>query len=117
VTARATDQRSSDKLENLLRTARKRAGLSQRELAKRAGTAQSVVARIESGVTNPTVATLGHLLRTCGFVLDAQLAPDPVQDPHLFAEVNRILALTPEQRFDELANTSRFMIALGGTDH
>ena len=103
-------------LVDLLRTARNRAGLSQRELAKRAGTAQSVVTRIESGLTSPTVATLEHLIRTCGFVLDAQLAPDPVQDPHLLTEVNRILALTPEQRFDELANASRFMIALRGTD-
>jgi transcriptional regulator with XRE-family HTH domain len=99
---------------NLLKAARLRAGLTQRELAKRANTAQSVVARIESGVTSPTVATLEHLLRTCGFVLDAQLALDPVQDSHMLADVQRIRALTPEQRFAELANASRFMMALRG---
>jgi transcriptional regulator with XRE-family HTH domain len=101
---------------NLLKTARLRAGLSQRELAKRAGTAQSVVARIESGVTSPTVATLEHLLHTCGFVVDAQLALDPVQDSHMLADVRRIRALTPEQRFAELANASRFMLALRGSN-
>lgn len=99
---------------DLLKTARLRAGLSQRDLAQRAGTAQSVVARIESGVTSPTVATLEHLLRTSGFVIDARLALDPVQDSHMLADVARIRALTPEQRFAELANASRFLMALRG---
>ena len=36
---------------HLLRTARRRAALTQRELARRAGTSQSVVARIEQGQT------------------------------------------------------------------
>lgn len=66
----------------LLRTARDRAGLSQRDLAARAGTAQSVVARIESGTTSPTIDTLTRLLSACGFTLDVQLALDPVQDTH-----------------------------------
>lgn len=101
---------------HLLKSARQRAGLSQRELATRAGTAQSVVARIESGATSPTIATLEHLLRSCGFVLDAQLALDPVQDTHMLADVERIRALTPEQRFTELANASRFLLALRGRD-
>lgn len=100
----------------LLRSARQRAGLTQRELAARAGTAQSVVARIESGTTSPTAATLEHLVRCCGFVLDSRLELDPVQDTHMMADVNRILALTPEQRLAELANTSRFLLALQSGD-
>jgi len=101
----------------LLRTARDRAGLSQRDLAARAGTAQSVVARIESGTTSPTIDTLTRLLSACGFTLDVQLALDPVQDTHMLDDVARILALTPEQRFAELANASRFMLALRGGAH
>lgn len=51
----------------LLRAARDRAGLSQRDLAHRAGTSQSVVARIELGDTSPTVSTLNRLIEAAGF--------------------------------------------------
>ncbi len=104
-------------MHRLLLSARQRAGLSQRELATRARTSQSVIARIESGKTNPTVATLEHLLRSCGFTLDAQLALDPVQNTHMLDDVSRILALTAEQRFAELANASRFVLALRGSSN
>jgi len=50
----------------LLKEAREAAGLSQRELADRAGTAQSVVARIELGQASPTVRTLNRLLDAAG---------------------------------------------------
>lgn len=50
----------------LLKDARARTGLSQRALAARAGTAQSVVARIELGETSPTVGTLNRLLDAAG---------------------------------------------------
>lgn len=50
----------------LLKAARAAAGLSQRDLARRAGTAQSVVARIELGETSPTVRTLNRLLEAAG---------------------------------------------------
>ncbi len=50
----------------LVKKARARAGLSQRALAREAGTSQSVVARIETGETSPTVATLNRLLEAAG---------------------------------------------------
>lgn len=50
----------------LLRTARTRAGLSQRALADAAGTSQSAVAAIESRRKQPTVATLERLLSAAG---------------------------------------------------
>ncbi|HZB89617.1 MAG TPA: helix-turn-helix transcriptional regulator [Terracidiphilus sp.] len=40
--------------------ARKRAGLSQAELAERMGTSQSTIARLESGQTLPSTKTLLH---------------------------------------------------------
>ncbi len=46
-----------------LRRLRRSAGLSQAELAKRAGVSQSLIARIESGSVNPTLATLRRILR------------------------------------------------------
>jgi transcriptional regulator with XRE-family HTH domain len=50
----------------LLRTARRAAGLSQRELARRAGTSQPALAAVESGRKQPTVATLARWLDAAG---------------------------------------------------
>jgi transcriptional regulator with XRE-family HTH domain len=61
---------------SLLRTARMRAGLTQRDLASAAGTSQSAVAAIESGRKQPTVATLERLLAAAGTEL---LPADPEQ--------------------------------------
>jgi uncharacterized protein len=47
----------------LLQQARKSAGLTQAELAHRAGTSQAMVARYETGAASPTVRTLRRLLR------------------------------------------------------
>jgi transcriptional regulator with XRE-family HTH domain len=49
----------------VLRQARRAAGLSQRELARRAGTSSATLSRYESGAISPTVATLDRLLRSC----------------------------------------------------
>ena len=94
---------------DLLRTARTRAGLSQRDLARRAGTAQSVVARIELGATSPTWETLSRLLGAAGFELDARLGLHPADASHMLSDVPRILRLTPEERLIELRNVSRFL--------
>ena len=63
--------------------ARRRAGLAQGELAKRAGTSQPAVARLERGHGSPTLATLERLVRAAGFDLRFELvpragAPDPL---------------------------------------
>ena len=92
----------------LVREARMRAGLTQRELAARAGTSQSVVARVEAGQTRPGSATLQRLLAAAGFELRAELLPLPVVDTHMLDDVDRIMSLTPEQRLREVGNVSRF---------
>ena len=92
-----------------MREARARAGLSQRKLARRAGTAQSVVARIELGHTDPTAGTLAKLLAAAGFELNPRLTPRPAVDTHMLEDVERILRLTPEERLQEVANLSRFV--------
>ncbi|HEX3926976.1 MAG TPA: helix-turn-helix domain-containing protein [Gemmatimonadales bacterium] len=94
---------------DLLREARARAGLTQRALAERAGTAQSVVARIEKGQASPTWGTLTHLLASAGFDLRPRLELKPTAQSHMLADVDRILALSPEARLRELANVSRFL--------
>jgi transcriptional regulator with XRE-family HTH domain len=95
----------------LLRAARRRAGLSQRELARRAGTAQSVVARIERGQTSPAAETLDRLLHAAGFRLSVELVARTEPASHMLADVPRILSLTPEERLREVANASSFFAA------
>ncbi|HET8648792.1 MAG TPA: helix-turn-helix transcriptional regulator [Gemmatimonadales bacterium] len=95
----------------LLRSARRRAGLTQRELARRAATAQSVVARIEAGQTSPSAATLTRLLSAAGFEARVELSPLPAEQSHMLDDVARILRLTPEDRLRELGNADRFFSA------
>lgn len=95
----------------LLRTARSRAALTQRGLARRAGTAQSVVARIEAGETSPTWATIERLLGGAGFGLAAELVPRPVLDRQMLEDVPRILRMSPEERLREVGNVARFVAA------
>jgi len=94
----------------LLSTARKRSGMSQRQLARGARTAQSVVARIELGDTSPSWATLNRLLKAAGFRVVAVLKRTAV-DPALLDDVSRILLLTPEERLLEVGQVSRFIAA------
>lgn len=94
---------------SILRVARRRAGLSQRELAFRADTAQSVVARIELGQASPTWDTLAKLVQAAGFELDVAITLAPVGGSHMLADVPRILGLSPENRLRELANLDRLV--------
>ncbi len=91
----------------LLVDARSRAGLSQRALAQRARTTQSVIARIESDVVSPSFRTLQRLLHAAGFDLQASLAPRLAGSSHMLDDVARILRLSPEDRLRELHNASR----------
>jgi len=91
----------------LLIEARRRAGLSQRALARRARTAQSVIARIENGTVSPSWTTLVRLLSRTGFEMHATLVPKLQGRSHMLDDVPRILRLTPEQRLLELKNASR----------
>lgn len=91
-----------------LREARARSGVSQRQLARRVGTAQSVISRIEGGQASPTWDTLSKLLGAMGFDprLDLEVTADA--HSHMLDDVTRILSLTPEMRLVELRNAARF---------
>jgi uncharacterized protein len=95
----------------LLREARTRAGLTQRELAKRARTAQSVIARIERGQSDPSWETLTRLLAAAGFSLRSELTISSIPDSHMLQDVARILSLTPEERLAEVRNVNAFLAA------
>lgn len=90
--------------------ARVRAGLSQRELARRARTSQSAIARIENGTVSPSLETLRRLVAACGFDLRLSLAPTGASDPVVDAykrDVDRTLLRenlrkTVEQRLGDM---------------
>ena len=83
----------------LLREARLRAGLTQRELAARAGTSQPLVARIEAGRVRPSFERVLQLVRACGFDLDVHVVPLD-EDAWTLAEEGE--RLSPEQRLDRM---------------
>lgn len=58
-----------------LRVGRVQAGLSQQALAQRARTSQSAIARYETGVVTPSVATLDRLLAATGSSLSIGTIP------------------------------------------
>jgi transcriptional regulator with XRE-family HTH domain len=90
--------------------ARVRAGFSQRELARRARTSQSAIARIENGAVSPSLETLRRLVAACGFDLRLSLAPAGAADPVVEAykrDVDRTLLRenlrkTVEQRLGDM---------------
>lgn len=79
----------------MVREARRRGKLTQRELAKRAGIPQETIARIERGRADPRVNTLDRLLAACEMGLDVV--------PRLGIGIDRtqihdFLEMTPEAR-------------------
>ncbi len=93
----------------LIREARLRQGLTQQELADRAGTTQSAVARWEAGRTEPDFATVERLIRLCGLGFDYAVVE--LDDSDL-AQAQRLLRLTPGQRLERGVATARRMAAL-----
>jgi transcriptional regulator with XRE-family HTH domain len=80
---------------DLLREARLRGGLSQEELARRTGRAQSGIARWERGDVEPRFSTLVELVRACGLELTFGLAE---YDDSYLPQIERMLALSPAER-------------------
>lgn len=79
----------------LLRTARLRKGLTQRELARRSGVPQPMVSLIERGLQDPRHATLVRLLRACDQDIDLVPLAGVGVDRTQFVET---LKLTPTER-------------------
>lgn len=65
----------------LVKEMRRHAQFTQRELAERAGTSQSAIAKLEQGESNPTIDTLERWAEAAGFAVQFTLVPLPVVDP------------------------------------
>jgi transcriptional regulator with XRE-family HTH domain len=80
----------------LVGTTRRRLGLSQRQLALRAGTTQAAVSRIERGLVSPTFTTLRELMIAMGEepVLGGRRLKGRWDEAHM----SSTLARAPEER-------------------
>jgi transcriptional regulator with XRE-family HTH domain len=96
----------------IVQRARLKAGLSQRALATKAATAQSVVARVELGLASPSWDTLARLLGAAGFQLEVRLTPSENAPVTAAGDIPRVQALDPAARLQEMRNADRFFSAI-----
>jgi predicted transcriptional regulator len=87
-----------------LRTARRRAGLTQRALSTQTGVAQPTIARIERGDDNPRIGTLERLFDACGEMIEVLPRAGVGIDR---SEIRALLALTPAQRAATLIDEAK----------
>jgi len=99
---------------NLIREARRRAGISQRELAHRLGTQQPVISRWESGRTSPGHETVERAVRACGFELEIALIP---VDDHDLVLIKRELKLLPHERLSRMMKAMSAFDEMGKVAH
>ena len=92
---------------SLIREARRRAGLTQAELARRAGVPRSTVARIESGARVPSTAMVERLVRAADLEVTVALAES---DPGTDAMFERTLRRTPAERLADATRVARFVL-------
>jgi transcriptional regulator with XRE-family HTH domain len=89
----------------LIRHVRAEAGMTQAELATRAGLSQSAVARLERGSSNPTIATLANVIAATGHQLTLGAALHrPSYDER---QLRERLAMSPAQRLATFTASSR----------
>jgi transcriptional regulator with XRE-family HTH domain len=92
------------KLTTLIRDARQAAGITQLELADRAGTAQPAVAAYESGGKTPNLGTLERLLGACEHDLEVLAHPRVRRGAASLAELSQTIEedLKQDQEADAL---------------
>ena len=96
----------------IIRTARRDAGLTQQQLARRLGISQAAVAQLERATANPTLATVERALRATNHRLELRaVRSEPEVDVTLLRES---LRLTPAERIAAAARLTRDAEKLAG---
>ncbi len=95
---------------DLIRSTRSRHGLTQSQLARRAGTTQTAISRLERGDRSPSVETLRRILLVMGEDLD--LRTRRLKGEHDAAHLQAEKALTPSQRLARAFAWMRFNAAV-----
>lgn len=89
---------------SLVREARKRAGLTQTELAERLGKTQSEIGRWERGDVKPSLETVRSVIRACGLEVTIGLAES---DDSLTRPLARTRAMSPAERVRHAVGRAR----------
>lgn len=89
----------------LVRTTRRRQGLSQVSLARRCCTSQTHISRIERGEVSPSVETLTRILQAMGRRLDLASGAGP-HGNQSDAELRAELDLSPSEALERAAELS-----------
>lgn len=84
---------------DIVRIARQRAGITQRQLADRSGHPRETIARWETGAQEPPLSTLRHVVEACGLDLVTSLT---TADRSLAEGVADQVALEPQARLRRL---------------
>jgi transcriptional regulator with XRE-family HTH domain len=111
-----TDPEALDGIGGRLREERVRAGISQRELARRLGLSASLISQLESGQSRPSVGTLYSIVTELGVSLDqvirgndvdasqpAAKAGNPNRSPVVHPGAGPAIDLDSGVRWEELA--------------
>jgi transcriptional regulator with XRE-family HTH domain len=94
----------------MLREARARAGLTQRELAAATHVPQPAIARLEAGAVVPRLDTLDRLLAGCGLTIAAVHRPGAGIDR---TPIRALLLLRPVERVRLAVREARNLERLG----
>lgn len=90
-----------------LRVAREAAGLSQREVARRAGFSHARLSEYERGLRDLTVARLAMIADVVEADLDIRIAGTEVLEAHDVQVIAINVAQSPKQRLDTLVRLHR----------
>jgi transcriptional regulator with XRE-family HTH domain len=91
---------------DLIKEARKRAGLTQAELGARIGKSQTAIARWERDEVRPSLETLREIIRGCGLDISFFIS---VFDDSNATIIDEHLRMTTKERFVDLITRVRFI--------
>lgn len=94
----------------MIRQARRRAGLTQAQLAARSGCPKSVISRWEHEKVEPSFRAVEEAVRGCGLELSSVLS-EPEADPGDVALLDGSLAMSVSERLQRLIDFVGFVEA------
>ncbi len=95
---------------DVIHKARRMAGLTQAELARRLETTPSVLSRWENDQVEPAFAAVARAVESCGLRLDTVLR-GTVVDPHDASLLDTTLAMTADERLQRVIDYVSFVSA------
>lgn len=102
----------------LLRLTRRARGLNQHDLARRAGTTQTYVSRVERGVVSPSEQTMRRLLAAMAMELEVSARPVSAGNERPARLRADFESLSAEERVEQAMEVSDFLVAVAeGAGH